>query len=815
MKKIFCGTSGTDTMPKGHRISDIPCDAKLLKALQKFYRGDLTLRPAQEEAIFGTKILERAENVIVTTPTNSGKSLLSYLLLLKHAVHGHRVVLIEPLRALAQEKGLELTEIAEYYRAEGGDKVRVVVTTGDYRTTGDFLNTKPQAYSGGQIVIATPERLDAISREPKNKGWMKKIVFVCLDEAHLIGDASRGVTIELLLTYLRTLDEPPRIALMSATISNASELADWLKPCVVTKSVARYPKLDKYVYALENGEDATEKVFAELDGILKDENASAIVFVYQTSSAEKAARDYVKRISGKTVKAKDLSSAIEHGVAWYHAQLESGKRQHVVDLVTEGKVRVTFTTTALGMGVNLPATHVLVRDVVFAGAGRELDVADFLQMLGRAGRGDRNGVGIVFAKDESTRRKIEDGLKNEIVPKVISRLCPPEEDEGWYGRKKDNSLYEDRVGAQVLGALYRLGSATEEKLEEYFSNSFGGSGFTGIHKLLERYATGVGQDWNLVHFDEETNEYKLTTLGEKTAASYLPPRTAARIGCLVRALLQDDATPERDLGAHLRQMTELDWLIVVCTASADIKVPLKWSESLPQKLGAEIEGLKGEKSYLYNMWIKAEPVILYKSICFDAKVDDECARKEMIKAALGAVLIYRMSQGDDLEKLGGAYNVPMADLHEKLRDNCIWQLAALDGIMDPHCFFYAASKALEEAGLSEVRDIKLKAYDIAFKGQKEDRRKNQKEVESIRAKLFGLIADLKFRSKLGKMIRSIKMMFPKAKRHPGEKTIQRLEQGGILSLRDLVGKKGADIEALGVEKEYAQMIVAYIRSRLA
>ena len=59
------------------------------------------------------------------------------------------------------------------------------------------------------------------------------------------------------------------------------------------------------------------------------------------------------------------------------------------------------------------------------------------------------------------------------------------------------------------------------------------------------------------------------------------------------------------------------------------------------------------------------------------------------------------------------------------------------------------------------------------------------------------------------------MMFPKAKRHPGEKTIQRLEQGGVLSLRDLVGKKGADIEALGVEKEYAQMIVAYIRSRLA
>ena len=58
-------------------------------------------------------------------------------------------------------------------------------------------------------------------------------------------------------------------------------------------------------------------------------------------------------------------------------------------------------------------------------------------------------------------------------------------------------------------------------------------------------------------------------------------------------------------------------------------------------------------------------------------------------------------------------------------------------------------------------------------------------------------------------------MFPKAKRHPGEKTILKLERGGILALKDLVGKTVPDLEALGVEKEYAQMIVAYIRKRLS
>lgn len=815
MKKIFCGTSGTDTVPKSHRLSDVPCDKKLLAAFQKFYGSDLVLRPAQEEALFGSKVLGRTENVIVTTPTNSGKSLISYLLLFHHAAHGHRVVLVEPLRALAQEKGLELTRIAELYKAEGGEKVRVVVTTGDYRTSDDFLNSKPQAYSGGQIVIATPERLDAISREPKNEGWMKKIVCVCLDEAHLIGDASRGATIELLLTYLRTLDAPPRIVLMSATISNPDELAEWLKPCIVTKSVTRYPKLDKYVYALDAGEDATVKTFEELDAILKEDGTSVIVFVYQISSAEKGARDYVKHVTGKALKDKDLSSAVEHGIAWYHSQLESGKKQRIVDLVTEGKVRVVFTTTALGMGVNLPATHVLVRDIVFAGAGRELDVSDFLQMLGRAGRGDRNGVGIVFAKDEATRRKIEDGLKNEIVPKVVSRLCPPEDGDGYYGRKKDNSFYEERVGAQVLGTLYRLGSSTVERLEDYFAKSFGGVGFTGIREILEKYSTGDFQNWNLVHRNETTGEYKTTTLGEKTAAGYLSLRTAARIGCLVRALLRIDVKQGKDPGTHLRQMTELDWLIVICAASSDIKVPVKWSADLPKKLNAEIEHLSGAKSYLYNTWIKSEPKKFYRTICFDADLGGDGSEKQMVKATLGAILIYRMSQGEDLEKIGMPYNVPMADLHEKLRDNCIWQLAALDGILDTHCFFYAMSKILDDEGLSDVRDIKMKAYDVAFNGQKGDSQKHQNEVESIRSKLFGLIADLKFRSKLGKMIRSIKTMFPKAKRHPGEKTILKLEHGGILALKDLIGKTVADLEVLGVEKEYAQMIVAYMRKRLS
>lgn len=815
MKKICCGISGTDVMPMTHKLSELPCDAKLIKAFQKIYGGDVRLRPAQDEAFFKAKLLTSKKNAIVTTPTNSGKSMISYLLLFRHAAKGHRVVLLEPLRALAQEKGLELTRLAEAYKAAGGDKVRVVITTGDYRTSDDFLNSKPQAYSGGQIIVATPERLDAITREPKNSGWLRKIVFVCLDEAHLIGDSSRGATIELLLTFLRILEYPPRIVLMSATISNADELAQWLQPCDVMNSVVRYPKLQKFVCQIEEGEDATEKVFLELDEILKADDTSAVVFVYTTAMAEKAARDYIKHRTGRLVRAHDLSAAVQEGVAWFHAQLKASTKLHIVDLVSSGKVRVAFTTTALGMGVNLPATHVIVRDVSFAGDGRELDVSDFLQMLGRAGRGDRNGTGIVFVKDSATAKRIVSGLRAEVVPKVVSRLAPPEVDDGYFGKPKRDDFREDRIGAQILGALYRHGSSTLEDLEGYFAKSFGGREFNGIREILEKYQACDGTDWNLVSFDENTNEYKPTTLGAKTTAGYLSPRTAARVGALVRALLADDLFNGKDIGTHLRLMTGLDWLIVVCVASPDVKNVVRWNEKLPQKLNSEIEALRGEKSHLYNAWIKAEPELLYQTICFDDDHSDEkAARKKMIQAALNAVLVYRVSQGDDLDRIGEAYNVDFAEVNEKLRDACIWQLAGIDGIMDSHSFYYTVSQLIDENGRQDDREALLKPYNVAFSGAKPGTRGCPEGVESISSKLFGVIADLKFRSKLGKMIRSIKLMFPKAKRHPGEGAISKLEKGGILAIRDLIGKNASDLTALGVELDYAQMIVSYIKNRL-
>lgn len=81
--------------------------------------------------------------------------------------------------------------------------------------------------------------------------------------------------------------------------------------------------------------------------------------------------------------------------------------------------------------------------------------------------------------------------------------------------------------------------------------------------------------------------------------------------------------------------------------------------------------------------------------------------------------------------------------------------------------------------------------------------------------IFGLVADLKFRSRLGELVRGIKRVYPHADSYPGEGTIRKLEENGINSIKDLIGKTPSDLTMMGIRKDYADLICGYIRKRMA
>jgi len=783
MRKIYCGTSGSDQMPETHRLSEAGLPGQVLSAFLAHYGQDILLRPAQEEAFIRHNILARKDNVIIATATNSGKSLISYLALFAEAATGKTAVLIEPLRAIAYEKAKDLQEIAISLKKESKIKVTVTVTTGDYRLSDEFMSSKPSGHTAGRIIVATPERLDAISRVCENREWFRQIAMVCIDEAHLIGDMHRGAALELLIAYLRSAKPDIRLLLMSATISNTAELAKWLSPCDVISDVPRYPALDKWVYCIEDDEKAEDVLYDEIAELLKDEGNSVVVFVYQTASAEALAQHLAGKLSGKRIKKHDLEATMDSGVAWYHARLSAATRQSIVTALTSGGIRVVVSTTALSMGVNLPATHVFIRDISFGGHG-DLDTADLMQMLGRAGRGDKAGTGIVLLSKGNLAREasVVSGVTSETVPCVTSRLIPVST-EGYFGSKEE-LYYIDRVGNQIMGIIHRHGTITLSNLQQNIAYTLCGNKFDNLPHVL-RYLV----NWKLAYLNGDTNEYELTHLGKTASRCYLPPTTAANAGQFFRDLLSD-----RCDGSHIAQLAPIDFLIILCLISAENKPLVRYGNRMKQSVGAYMEALPlEEKSYLYRTWISGAPEELLGSARVSGTNAD--AAKVVYQCSYTAMLLYDISCGKASVLLNDYYGIDVEEIQEKLRDNALWILSGIEKILEVRSFYFHLKNNCE------AESEQIHSVELAFK--------------KASGTIFSLIANLKFRSHLGELIRGIKRVYPNAESYPGEGTIRKLEEAGITSVKGLVRKNAVDLTDMGVQKKYADLIVGYIRKRMA
>ena len=95
----------------------------------------------------------------------------------------------------------------------------------------------------------------------------------------------------------------------------------------------------------------------------------------------------------------------------------------------------------------------------------------------------------------------------------------------------------------------------------------------------------------------------------------------------------------------------------------------------------------------------------------------------------------------------------------------------------------------------------------------EDVQKVETAFRRVSKQIFTLVANLKFRSNLGELVRGIKRVFPHADSYPGERTLEKLQAGGVFTMKNLVGKTVKDLTDIGVKQQYADLIVGYIRKR--
>ncbi|MFH0867821.1 MAG: DEAD/DEAH box helicase [Candidatus Woesearchaeota archaeon] len=206
-------------------------ETKIPKELYEILEKEITqLRPAQEKAV-KKGLLER-KNLLVCTPTASGKTLIAELAALKSIIEGNgKAIYIVPLKALASEKYKD-------FKKRYGSVAKVALSIGDIDSSDSYLVDY-------DLIITTSEKLDSLIRH--HAPWLSLISTIIVDEIHLLNDPGRGPTLEILLTILRQLLNKAQIIALSATIGNPKELAEWLKAELVIDDW-RPVKLHKGVY---------------------------------------------------------------------------------------------------------------------------------------------------------------------------------------------------------------------------------------------------------------------------------------------------------------------------------------------------------------------------------------------------------------------------------------------------------------------------------------------------------------------------------------------------------------------------------------
>ena len=503
---------------------DIPERAKsyfLMEGIEK-------LNPPQRLAV--EKGLLEYRNLVVASPTASGKTLIAELAFLKTILEKRKkAVYIVPLRALAYEKYKDFNK----YRNLG---IKVALSVGDYDSKDPWLVNH-------DLIIVTVEKLDSLLRHKPD--WVRDVGLVVADEIHLLNDEGRGPTLEVVLTKLKR-ETKAQILGLSATINNAEEIAEWLDAELV-RSDYRPVKLYEGVYDGEWVrflEKKDRKIGDKERGevLLAEETVArgkqALIFLASRRNAEKTAeevgrfvkkfltekeREELKEVAEKilsvpshpTRQCERLANCVKNGVAFHHAGLQHGQRVLVEDSFRKNLIKVIAATPTLAAGVNLPAWRVLIRDAkrYYPGYGAVyIPVLEYQQMAGRAGRPryDKEGEAILIGKNEIEAQELEERFILGEPENIYSKLS-----------------VEPILRTHVL-SLISTTVRNEEQLMDFFSQTFFAYQYGDLSRI-EEMIENILDRLEEQKFIVRDSGLGVTRIGKRVAELYLDPETAYKL----------------------------------------------------------------------------------------------------------------------------------------------------------------------------------------------------------------------------------------------------------------------------------------------
>jgi superfamily II RNA helicase len=517
-----------DVLPRGEAGSD-----ELLGRFLDYADGlGLTLYPAQEDAVLA---LFEGKNVILNTPTGSGKSLVASALHFASLAGGRRSVYTCPIKALVNEKWMALC------RELGPENVGL--------STGDATVNRE-----APVLCCTAEVLANIALRDGEDADVDDVV---MDEFHWYADRDRGVAWQVPLLTL----PQARFLLMSATLGDVGFFEEELtrrngRPTVTVKAIERPVPLE-YAYSEIPLSQAVEKLASE------DKAPIYVVHFTQRDAADSAqsftslklATREEKNALGVATENFRFSSPygpqvrkwLRQGIGVHHAGLLPKYRVLVEQLAQRGLLKVICGTDTLGVGINVPIRTVLfTRLCKFDGQKTAvLSARDFHQIAGRAGRKgfDERGFVVVQAPEHVIENlKLEERAREG--KKVVKRKPPEHNFANW-----DRQTFE------------RLIKAPPERLTSRFEVSHG-----MLLNVLSRPTDGCRAMQKLIRESHETDRAKkghfqrgwqlFRSLVSRGIVGIVP-RTAEGSRLRVNVELQEDFSMDQALSLYLLETVPL------------------------------------------------------------------------------------------------------------------------------------------------------------------------------------------------------------------------------------------------------------------
>eukprot|EP01028_Stygiella_incarcerata_P002773 TRINITY_DN1524_c3_g1_i1.p1 TRINITY_DN1524_c3_g1~~TRINITY_DN1524_c3_g1_i1.p1 ORF type:complete len:2063 (+),score=572.47 TRINITY_DN1524_c3_g1_i1:42-6230(+) len=538
------------------------------------------------------------ENALVGAPTGSGKTVSAELAFMRlfREYPGKKCVYVGPLKALVRERLRD-------WKKRFGKWLKIMELTGDHTPDARVL-------AQADIVLTTPEKWDGVSRNWKQRAYVRSVGLMIFDEIHMLGQ-DRGPILEVIVSRMRyiatnrdrdesldsqqqdsTKDSPMRLVGLSTALANPLDLCEWLgvresvglfnfRPS--TRPVPVEVHLQGYAGRHYCPRMATMNKPA-YDAIhLHSERQPVLVFVSSRRQTRLTALDLialsmgdggeakpflrmseqeVNEIASNSISDASLQHTLRFGIGLHHAGLCEGDRRVVESLFGNGKIQILVSTSTLAWGVNLPAHLVIIKGTEYYDAKKkgyvDFAITDVLQMIGRAGRPqfDDKAVAVVMVhepKKEFYRKflydpfPVESSLHRYLTDHLNAEIVGGTITDRKTARKYIEYTYM-RKRIQRNPAFYGLHGTSKADVESWINHLLDES-------LKQLDASGC------IRWDKRHQTIESTWLGSVASFYYLSHHTMLHFSRNMK-----------------ENMTELDVLSIVCNAYEYVELPVRHNE---------------------------------------------------------------------------------------------------------------------------------------------------------------------------------------------------------------------------------------------